>query len=98
MSDYYDYSFEEAKVTYKGKTGFGYGSFCVEYTVDDAQADCGYAGGVDIVNCTDLVIGIEFEDGEWVDVTDKAELTELLKPVVNQIDGASICEEIEGSF
>lgn len=75
------------------------GSFIVEYTVEDAQPDCGYRGGIEIHDYTDLacVATITDENGDVIAVyTPKDNRT--LSRIVAHIDGSVIRDEIEADL
>ena len=75
------------------------GSFIVEYTVEEAQDDCGYPGGIELHDFTDLacVATLTDENGDVIAVyTPKDNAT--LSKIVKHIDGSTIRDEIEESL
>jgi hypothetical protein len=91
--NYYEVKFEDLELDAAISVT---GSFIVEYTVEDAQPDCGYAGGIEIHDYTDLVCvaTVTDEDGEIIAIfTPKDNAT--LSKIVKHIDASAIRDEIE---
>lgn len=98
MTNFHDFAFEDRNVTFRNQDVLASGSFCVAYTIEDAQDDCGYPGGIELQNFDTLNVVVTFEDDEVVKVTDEAELTNLLAQLLFQIDPSCIANEIEEGF
>jgi len=75
------------------------GSFIVEYTVEEAQPDCGYAGGIELQDFTDLVCvaTLTDENGDVIAITTPKDNRTLSK-IVKHIDGSAIRDEIENNI
>ena len=73
------------------------GSFIVEYTVERAQPDCGYPGGIELHDFTDLeaVATLTDENGDIIAVYKAPQ--SFLSKIVKHIDGSNIRDEIEES-
>ena len=75
------------------------GSFIVEYTVEAAQPDCGYEGGIELHDFTDLVCvaTLTDENGDVVHTYTPNDMRTLSK-IVKMIDGSNIRDEIENNI
>lgn len=98
MAYFHDYSFEDRNVTFRNQDVLASGNFCVAYTIEDAQDDCGYPGGIEFQNFDTLSVVVTFENDDMVKVTDEAELADLLAQLLAQIDLGYISDEIEESL
>ena len=74
------------------------GSFIVEYTVEEAQPDCGYAGGIELHDFTDLeaLATLTDENGDAILIYKAPQ--SLLSKIVKHIDGSNIRDEIENNI
>ena len=98
MAYFHDYSFEDRDVNFRNQVVTASGNFCVAYTIEDAQDDCGYPGGIEFQNFDTLSVVVTFENDDMVKVTDAEELADLLAQLLAQIDLGYISDEIEESF
>jgi len=92
----YEYKFEDLELDESLSVT---GSFIVEYTVEKAQPDCGYCGGIEIHDYTDLacVATITDENGDVIAVHTPKD-TRTLSKIVAHIDASVIRDEIEANM
>ena len=87
--------FEEQAAFLGGRPLLCDGSVVALYTIEAAQPDCGYPGGIEICDYHDFEITQAFdEDGNEVELT-AGDIAELKGQILNQIDEAYIVDEIE---
>lgn len=74
------------------------GSFIVEYTVEAAQPDCGYEGGIELQDFTDLVCVATLTDENGDVIAIQKAPQSILSKIVKMIDGSVIRDEIENNI
>ena len=77
------YRFDDIEIPFGDKTFMAHGSVHVGYTVERAQSDCGYGGGVEVTDLTGWKIHLTDEDGEDVPVS--VTIPDLLQTITDQI-------------